>query len=181
MDLTFEISSASFFQVNPIQVEKLYKTALNLLNFEKNQVLLDAYSGVGTIGLIASKNVKEVLSVEINKDAHRNAIMNAKRNNVTNIKFYQDDASHFIDTYEGGIDVVIMDPPRKGSDEVFLSSIINRKINQIIYISCDPETLARDLAFLSPYYEVKFVQPVDMFPMTSHCETVVSLCLKNRI
>ena len=178
LDLTFEISPSSFFQVNPVQVEKLYKTAINLLNFEKNQVLLDAYSGVGTIGLICSKNVKEVISVEINKDANRNANENAKRNNISNIKFYQDDASHFLDTYEGQVDVVIMDPPRKGSDEVFLSSIINRKIEQVIYISCDPETLARDLAFLSPYYEVKFVQPVDMFPMTAHVETIVGLSLK---
>ena len=180
LDLTFEISSSSFFQVNPVQVEKLYKTALNLLNFEKNQVLLDAYSGVGTIGLIAARNVKEVLSVEINKDAHRNAIENAKRNSVNNIKFFCDDASHFIDTYEGQIDVVIMDPPRKGSDEVFLNSIINRKIENIIYISCDPETLARDIAYLSKYYDVNYAQCVDMFPMTSHVETVVCLRLKER-
>ena len=181
LDLTFEISSSSFFQVNPVQVEKLYKTALNLLNFEKNQVLLDAYSGVGTIGLIAARNVKEVLSVEINKDAHRNAIENAKRNNVNNIKFFCDDASHFIDTYEGQIDVVIMDPPRKGSDEVFLNSIINRKIENIIYISCDPETLARDIAYLSKYYDVNYAQCVDMFPMTSHVETIIGLYRKDKL
>ena len=177
-DLTFEISASSFFQINPEQVEILYKTALNLINIDKNQVVLDAYSGVGTIGLIASKNAKKVISVEIVKDAHRNAIENAKRNNINNIEFHCGDAGEFINSYDGDLDIVIMDPPRKGSDEKFLSTLINKRIPQIIYVSCDPETLARDLEFLSTHYNVSFVQPVDMFPMTSHVETVVSLSLK---
>ena len=96
LGLSFEISAASFFQVNPVQVEKLYASALNLIDFNKKEVVLDAYSGVGTIGLIASKNAKKVISVEIVKDAHKNAIENAKRNNVNNIEFYCDDASKFI-------------------------------------------------------------------------------------
>jgi len=176
--LTFEISASSFFQVNPEQVEVLYKTALDLIDVKKEQVVLDAYSGVGTIGLIASKNAKKVISVEIVKDAHKNAIDNAKRNNINNIEFFCDDAGKFINNYDGDLDIVIMDPPRKGSDEKFLSSLLKRKVPQIIYISCDPETLARDLKYLSPLYKVNYVQPVDMFPMTSHVETIVGLYRK---
>ena len=180
LGLTFEISASSFYQVNPIQVEILYKTALDLVDISKNQIVLDAYSGVGTIGLIASKNAKQVISVEINKSAHYNAIENAKRNNVSNIEFYCGDAGEFINNYDKQLDIVIMDPPRKGSDEKFLSTLVNRKIEQIIYVSCDPETLARDLLYLSDYYKVDYVQPVDMFPMTCHVETVACLRLKER-
>ena len=178
LGLTFEISASSFFQVNPEQVEVLYSEALNLLNTNKDQVVLDAYSGVGTIGLIASKKAKKVISVEIVKDAHKNAIENAKRNNIKNIEFYCDDAGKFISNYDDNIDIVIMDPPRKGSDEKFLSTLINKRIKEIIYISCDPETLARDIAFLSSHYKVNSIQPVDMFAMTAHVETIVSLSAK---
>ena len=178
LGLTFEISASSFYQVNPIQVEILYKTALDLVDISKNQIVLDAYSGVGTIGLIASKNAKQVISVEINKSAHFNAIENAKRNGVKNIEFFCADAGEFINNYDKQLDIVIMDPPRKGSDEKFLSTLINRKVGQIIYVSCDPETLARDLLYLSDYFVVDYVQPVDMFPMTCHVETVVRLKLK---
>ena len=175
LGLTFEISPSSFFQVNPEQVEVLYKTALDLIDIKKNQIVLDAYSGVGTIGLIASKNAKKVISVEIVKDAHKNAIENAKRNNVNNIEFHCGDAGEFINSYDGDLDIVIMDPPRKGSDEKFLSTLINKKVPQIIYVSCDPETLARDLEYLKQSYDVTYIQPVDMFPMTAHVETVVLL------
>ena len=178
LGLTFEISPSSFFQVNPEQVEVLYKTALDLIDINKEQVVLDAYSGVGTIGLIASKNAKKVISVEIVKDAHKNAIENAKRNNISNIEFHCGDAGEFINSYDGDLDIVIMDPPRKGSDEKFLSTLINKKVPQIIYISCDPETLARDLEYLKRYYEVNYIQPVDMFPMTAHVETIASLKIK---
>ena len=178
LGLTFEISASSFFQVNPIQVEKLYASALNLIDFSKKEVVLDAYSGVGTIGLIAAKNAKKVISVEINKSAHKNAIENAKRNNIDNIEFICADAGEFISKYEGDIDVLIMDPPRSGSDETFLSTVINKRIEKIIYISCNPETLARDIAYLSSLYKVTYVQPVDMFPMTAHIETVVCLEIK---
>lgn len=178
LELEFEISPASFFQVNPVQVEILYKTALNLIKFEEKQLVLDAYSGVGTIGLIAAKKAGKVISVEINKDASKNAKDNAKRNGVKNIEFYCDDASEFIDSYDGCFDIVIMDPPRKGSDEKFLSALLRNTPKQIIYISCDPETLARDLKYLSSLYSVKYIQPVDMFPMTAHVETIVGLILK---
>ena len=178
LGLTFEISASSFFQVNPIQVEKLYASALNLIDFSKKEVVLDAYSGVGTIGLIAAKNAKKVISVEINKSAHKNAIENAKRNNVDNIEFVCADAGEYISKSDIDIDVLIMDPPRSGSDEMFLSTVINKRIEKIIYISCNPETLARDIAYLSSLYKVTYVQPVDMFPMTAHVETVVELIRK---
>lgn len=179
MGLDFEISASSFFQVNPTQVEVLYGEALKLLDDDKNQIVLDAYSGVGTIGLIASRKAKEVLSVEINKSASRDAKKNAKRNNIGNIKFYNDDAGNFINHYDGKLDVVIMDPPRKGSSKDFLNALLNKLPSKIIYISCDPETLARDLEILKDKYNIEIVQPVDMFPMTAHVETVVLLNRKN--
>ena len=178
LGLSFEISASSFFQINPEQVEKLYTCALDLIDFSKKEIVLDAYSGVGTIGLIAARNAKKVISVEINKFAHKNAIENAKRNNISNIEFICDDAGKFISNYDGDIDVLIMDPPRSGSDETFLSTVMNKRIKKVIYVSCNPETLARDIACLSKLYEVKYVQPVDMFPMTAHVETVVELLLK---
>ena len=178
LGLSFEISAASFFQVNPIQVEKLYASALNLIDFNKKEVVLDAYSGVGTIGLIAARNAKKVISVEINKSAHKNAIENAKRNNIDNIEFHCADAGEFISRYDDDIDVLIMDPPRSGSDETFLSTVMNKRIKKIVYVSCNPETLARDIQYLSSMYEVNYVQPVDMFPMTAHVETVVELYRK---
>lgn len=178
LGLTFEISASSFYQVNPVQVEVLYQTVLDLLDINQSQTVLDAYSGVGTIGLIAAKKAKKVISVEIVKDAYKNGIENAKRNNVNNIEFHCGDAGEFINSYEGDLDIVIMDPPRKGSDEKFLSTLLNKKPKQIIYVSCDPETLARDLLYLSKEYQVTYVQPVDMFPMTAHVETVVQLTLK---
>ena len=177
-DLTFEISASSFFQINPEQVEILYKTSLNLIEEDNNNVVLDAYSGVGTIGLIASRKAQKVISVEIVKDAVKNAIENAKRNNITNVEFHCGDAGEFINTYDGQLDLVIMDPPRKGSDKKFLSTLINKKPRQIIYISCDPESLARDLEYLSSLYKITYVQCVDMFPFTAHVETVVSLIIQ---
>ena len=178
LGLTFEISASSFFQINPEQVEKLYTCALNLIGFSKKETVLDAYSGVGTIGLIAARNAKRVISVEINKSAHKNAIENAKRNNVGNIEFVCADAGEYISESDIDIDVLIMDPPRSGSDETFLSTVINKRIKKIVYVSCNPETLARDIEYLSKYYKVNYVQPVDMFPMTAHVETVVCLRLK---
>lgn len=177
-DLTFEISASSFFQINPEQVEILYKTALDLIKDDNNDVVLDAYSGVGTIGLIASKKAKKVISIEIVKDAVKNGIENAKRNNINNVEFHYGDAGEFIANYDGQLDLVIMDPPRKGSDKQFLSTLLNKKPKQIIYISCDPESLARDLEFLNPLYKITSAQCVDMFSMTAHVETIVGLSLK---
>lgn len=178
LGLNFNISASSFFQINPIQVEVLYQTALDLIDIQKDQTVLDAYSGVGTIGLIAASKAKKVISVEISHQAHINALENAKVNKISNIEFFEDDAGEFINRYPEQLDLVIMDPPRKGSDEKFLSSLITREPKQIIYVSCDPETLARDILFLSSKYQVTYVQPVDMFPYTCHVETVVALSLK---
>lgn len=179
LGISFLVSSKSFFQVNPYQVEKLYSKAFEMAALNKKDVLLDAYSGVGTIGLIASKYVKEVVSVEVVHAAVINAKENAKRNNIKNIKFIEADCSEYLVNTNEKFDVIIMDPPRKGSTETFLASVKKNSPKKIIYISCDPATLARDLAMLKDDYEIKDVQPVDMFPRSFHVETVVLLRRKN--
>ena len=174
----FKISPKSFYQVNPIQTEKLYLKAIECADIKKTDLVLDAYCGIGTIGLIASKYAKEVVGVEIVKEAVIDAINNAKNNNITNAYFFAGDAGDFIvEQYKQGIkfDVVIMDPPRKGSDERFLSIIKKTKPSKVVYVSCDPATLARDLKFLSDTYDIKSVTPVDMFPHTNHIENVVQI------
>lgn len=181
--IKFKISPKSFFQVNPLQTEKLYSLAISLADIQSTDNVLDAYCGIGTIGLIASKKAKNVIGVEIVKEAVIDAINNARNNNINNAYFYQGDAGEFIvDQYKQGFkfDVVIMDPPRKGSDEAFLSTLIKTKPQKIIYVSCDPATLARDLKYLSKDYTIKSVNPVDMFPHTFHVETVVLLHIKDR-
>lgn len=182
-DLKFRISSKSFYQVNPVQTEKLYKIALESLDLNKKMILLDAYCGVGTIGLIASLKVKEVIGVELNKEATKDAIINAKLNNIKNIKFYNEDASRFLENLalsEQKIDVLIMDPPRFGSTEIFIKSVLKIKPKNIIYISCNPETLARDLKFFvtNNKYKVDKIMPVDCFAQTGHVETI---CLMSRV
>lgn len=175
LGVNFNISASSFFQVNPIQTETLYSLAIDGLELSGNEIVLDAYAGVGTLGLIASKKAKEVVSVEIVKSAHLDGIRNAKRNHVNNVNFVLGDAGEYIHNSIMSFDAVIMDPPRKGSDETFLQTLIDNKVKKISYVSCNPETLARDLAYLAKYYDILSVQPVDMFPMTSHVETVVVL------
>ena len=175
----FKISAKSFYQINSSQCEVLYTKALELANLSKNDILFDAYSGVGTIGLIASKNVKSVLGVEINKDAVRDAKENARLNSIENIKFFAADAGKFmVDLANNNeqIDAVIMDPARAGSDIPFLSSLVKLSPKKVVYVSCNPETLARDLMYLSKNgYKVKKIQPVDMFPHTDHVECVALL------
>ncbi|GAA0180280.1 23S rRNA (uracil(1939)-C(5))-methyltransferase RlmD [Clostridium sediminicola] len=179
---TFNISPKSFYQINPIQTEKLYNKAIDMANFKGREVVMDAYSGIGTIGLILSKKVKSVIGVELNRDAVKDAIKNAKINDIKNARFYEGDAGEFmVKMAEAGqkIDTVIMDPPRSGSDEKFLSSLVKLSPKNVIYISCNPETQARDLKFLTKHgYKVEEVQPVDMFPMTSHVECVVKIVKK---
>ncbi len=179
--LKFNISAKSFYQVNPIQTEVLYNKAIEYANLTGNETVLDAYCGIGTIGLIASLKAKEVIGVELNKDAVNDAIHNAKNNHITNELFYCADASQFmIDLVESkkSIDVVFIDPPRKGCDEPFINALIKLKPKKVIYISCDPNTLARDLAVLKNHYKILEIQPVDMFPQTSHIECVVLLVRK---
>ena len=178
LGLKFNISSKSFFQVNPIQVQKLYGKALEYAELNKNETLLDAYAGVCTIGLLASKYVKEVTSVEIVKSAVLNGRNNAKLNNINNIKIIEADCTEYINNELPHFDVVIMDPPRKGSTVEFLNALLKIKPKKIIYISCEPSTLARDLEYLKEQYDIKVVQPVDMFPRSFHVETIVGLILK---
>lgn len=175
----FRISPKSFYQVNPVQTERLYKKAIRLADLKGKEKVLDAYCGIGTIGMIASKQAKEVIGVELNRDAVRDAIGNAKGNGVKNIRFYQADAGEFmVAMAEQGekMDVVFMDPPRAGSDEAFLQSVIKLAPKKVVYISCNPETLARDLGYLTKKkYKVTKICPVDMFPFTDHCEVITCL------
>ena len=176
---TFRISPHSFYQINPVQTERLYGKAIELAGLTGKERVVDAYCGIGTIGLIASSRAKEVISVELNRDAVRDAIVNAKRNGIKNVRFYQNDASVFMSQMaEAGesADVVFMDPPRSGSDEKFMSSVIQLNPHKIVYISCDPHTLARDLKYFTKHrYKAVTAVPVDMFPATNHVETVVLL------
>ena len=179
---TFRISPNSFYQVNPKQTEILYEKAIACAGLTGKETVIDAYCGTGTIGLIASKSAKQVIGVELNKDAIRDAITNAKRNDIHNVRFFHQDAGEFmVEMAEKGqqADVVIMDPPRTGSDEAFLSSVIKLAPKRVVYVSCGPESLARDLKYLTRHgYRMKECTPVDMFPFTRHVETVVKLSLK---
>ena len=187
---TFRISPKSFYQVNPVQTELLYGKAIAYAALTGNETVVDAYCGTGTIGIIAAKSAKKVIGVELNRDAVRDAVKNAKCNNVKNIDFYNADAGQFMvemaeyraDAKTGEkngadeVDVVFMDPPRAGSDEAFLSSVVTLAPKRVVYVSCNPETLARDLLYLTKHgYRAQECQPVDMFPWTKHVETVVLL------
>lgn len=182
LGVKFKISSKSFYQVNPIQTATLYSKAIELADLNKNDRVLDTYCGIGTIGLIASKNVDEIIGVEIVKEAIKDAKNNAQINNITNANFVLGDASDFmVDLAKTSekMDVVFVDPPRKGCDEKFLSSIMKLAPKKIVYISCNPSTLARDLGILKNKYNVIEIQPVDMFPHTYHIETIALLKLKS--
>lgn len=180
--LTFRISPRSFYQINPAQTEVLYNTAMEYADMSGREKVIDAYCGIGTIGLVASKRAGEVIGVELNRDAVHDAIANAKRNGIKNVRFFCDDAGEFmLGMAQDGekADIVFMDPPRAGSDECFLSSLVTLAPKKIVYISCNPETQQRDLRFLTKRgYKVEKVQPVDMFPHTNHIETVVLLSHK---
>ena len=179
---SFRISPQSFYQVNPMQTEILYKTAIEYAGLGRKETVIDAYCGIGTIGLVAAKRAKNVIGVELNPDAVHDARINARENKIINAHFYQGDAGEFMEKMaENGecADVVFMDPPRTGSDKKFMSSVIKLGPSRIVYISCGPETLARDLEYLTKYgYEVRKIQPVDMFSFTDHCENVCLLTKK---
>ena len=176
---TFRISPNSFYQVNPAQTEHLYEKAIQCAKLTGKEKVIDAYCGTGTIGIIASKFAKEVYGVELNKDAIRDAVTNAKRNDIKNIRFINEDAGKYMVSLAAKkekVDVVIMDPPRSGSDEAFLSSVIKLSPNRVVYVSCGPDTLARDLKYLvKKGYQVEEATPFDMFPFTAHIEVVVAL------
>ena len=179
---TFRISPQSFYQVNPVQTERLYQTAMDYAELTGKERVIDAYCGIGTIGMVAAKKAREVIGVELNRNAVKDARTNAKLNQIKNITFYEGDAGRFmVSMAEEGekADVVFMDPPRSGSDEAFLSSVIRLSPKRIVYVSCGPDTLARDLKYLARNgYQVRKMQPVDMFGFTEHCEMVVQLVKK---
>ena len=181
-DFSFRISPKAFYQINPIQTEVLYNTTLEFAGLTGNETVIDAYCGTGTIGIFASPKAKKVLGVELNPDAVKDARVNAKLNSAENTEFYNADAGEFLaDTAASNekYDVVIMDPPRSGSTVKFLKSVVKLAPKTVVYVSCNPETLARDLMFLVRNgYKVKKIQPVDMFPHTNHVETVVLLSHK---
>lgn len=179
----FRISSKSFYQINRDGAELLFDTALKFADFKGTEKVIDAYSGVGTIGLIAADRVKEVISVELNKDAVKDAKINAKINGLSNVRFFCADATEFITgmAQDGEkADCVIMDPPRAGSTVQFMKSVCTLAPEKIVYVSCNPETLARDLQYFVRHgYAVRKCQPVDMFPYTQHVETVVLMSKYN--
>ena len=181
--LSFRISPQSFYQINPVQTEVLYDRAMEMADLSGNEIVLDAYSGIGTIGLIAAGKSKQVIGVELNKDAVRDAIGNAKGNHIKNARFFTGDAGEFMVgmASEGEkVDVVFMDPPRSGLTREFIKAIGKAKPNKVVYISCGPESLARDLKWLKEEgYQVKDIQPVDMFPWTNHVECVVGISRKH--
>lgn len=180
----FKISPLSFYQVNPIQTEVLYNTAINYAG-KSNKVALDLYCGIGTIGIFASKNFKKVYGIEKVAQAIDDARENAQINNVENIEFYVGDVEEKLPEILKNIDdlpnVVFVDPPRKGLDNNTIDVLKKLQSLKIVYISCNPATLARDLKKLGEKYIVKEIQPVDMFPYTSHVECCSVLFLKNSI
>lgn len=178
-EFKFNISPLSFFQVNPVQTEVLYNKALEYAGLTGDETVFDAYCGTGTITLFLSQKAKKVYGVEIIPQAIENANINAKENNVNNVEFFVGESEVVIpDLINKGIkaDVVVVDPPRKGCDVKLLNAITNIDAKKIVYVSCDPSTLARDLAILEENgYKTVRVQPVDMFPHTAHIETCVLL------
>lgn len=175
-DKTFIISPQSFYQINPVQTKKLYEKAIELAQLNGTQTVLDAYCGVGTIGICACDKAKKVYAVESVKDAIIDAKKNAKINKISNINFVCADAKDYIETLKNenvNIDVAFVDPPRAGCSKEFLNSVIDMQIKTLVYISCNIETQSRDLHLLKQNgYKVEHIQPVDMFPHTNHIECI---------
>jgi len=181
-DYIFKISPLSFYQINPVQTEKLYNLALQKAELTGKEILLDLYCGIGTIGIFMAKNAKQVYGIEIVEEAIKDAKENCKINNIQNAKYYAGDTekllSDLIEKEKIIPDLVVVDPPRKGLDKNTIENIKNIKPKKVIYISCNPATLIRDLSYLEDKYKIKEIQPVDMFPFTSHVECCSVLELK---
>lgn len=181
-DYIFKISPLSFYQVNPIQVKKLYNLGVEMAQISKEDTVFDLYCGIGTISLFMSKYAKKVYGIEIIREAIDAANENAKINNVNNTEFYAGDVEIVLDDLikNKGItaDIVMFDPPRKGLDRNTINNILMIKPKKIVYISCNPATLIRDLALFEELYEIKTIVPVDMFPWTSHVECVAVMCIR---
>jgi len=181
-DYIFKISPLSFYQVNPIQAEKLYNIGVEAANISKDDIVFDLYCGIGTISIFMAKNAKKVYGIEIVEQAIENAKDNAKLNNADNVEFIAGDVENVLDDLinkKGVIpDIIMVDPPRKGLDNNSIQNILKIKPKKLVYISCNPATLVRDLAKLEYEYDILQIQPVDMFPWTSHVECVAVMCLK---
>ena len=175
----------SFYQINPIQTEKLYNLAIEKAELTGNETILDLYCGIGTIGIFASKHVKQVYGIEIIAQAIQDAKENAKLNNIKNAEFIVGDVefalSEVIETRKIMPEVVFVDPPRKGLDNTTIQNLLKVEPKKIIYISCNPATLVRDLKIFEEKYEIKDITPLDMFPWTKHVECCSVLYLKNSI
>lgn len=175
--LTFAISPETFFQVNPAQTEKLYKTAIEYAGITKDDICFDIYCGIGTISLMAARHAKKVYGVEIVEQSIINARENAKNNNISNVQFFAGKAEQVVPKlYKQDInaDIVIVDPPRKGCEKEVIDTIINMAPQKVVYVSCNPSTLARDIKLLeSGGFKLQKVQPVDQFPWSGHVECVV--------
>ncbi|WP_201307431.1 23S rRNA (uracil(1939)-C(5))-methyltransferase RlmD [Companilactobacillus farciminis] len=178
---TYRISPRSFYQVNPVQTQNLYQMAIDKAELTGKENVVDAYSGIGTIGLSLADKAKHVTGIEVIEDAVKDADQNAKLNNITNADFVVGKTEDVLDEWaknDISVDVLMVDPPRKGLASSLIDSLKNIKPKKIVYISCNPATLARDLSLLSDTYEIGDVTPVDMFPMTNHIESVTQLKLK---
>lgn len=182
---TFKISPMSFYQTNPVQTEVLYNTAIEKSNLQKDDILLDLYCGIGTIGITASSFVKQVYGVEIVEQAIEDAKENAKVNKVDNIEFTCGDVEQVLSNLlkEKNIkpNVIFVDPPRRGLDQTTIDNILRTMPEKVTYISCNPATMVRDLKLLEERYDIKEIQPVDMFPFTSHVECCSVLEIKQSI
>lgn len=182
-DYTFKISPLSFYQINPVQAEKLYNIAIESANLNKEDILFDLYCGIGTIGIFASKYVKKVYGIEIVEQAIKDAKENAKMNDIQNIDFIVGDVEQAFDELINKKNIIptaiIVDPPRKGLDDRTIENIIKVRPKRLVYISCNPATMVRDLAKLEDTYTITKIQPVDMFPYTKHVECVAVLAQKN--
>ncbi len=182
---TFKISPLSFYQINPIQTEKLYNIALQGANLTGKEVVFDLYCGIGTIGIFMANKAKKIYGIEIVEEAIKDAIENCKINNITNAEYFAGDTERLltdlIENRKIKPDVIVVDPPRKGLDNTTTENILKIKPNKVVYVSCNPATLMRDLSKLEGKYEIKKIQPVDMFPYTSHVECCSVLYLKDSI
>ncbi|MGN1299896.1 MAG: 23S rRNA (uracil(1939)-C(5))-methyltransferase RlmD [Clostridia bacterium] len=180
-EYTFKISPMSFYQVNPVQAEILYNTAIEAAKPSKEDVLFDLYCGIGTIGIFASRYVKQVYGIEIVPQAISDAIENAKINNIKNAEFIVGDVETAFDELINKKQIIptaiIVDPPRKGLDDKTIQNILKIKPEKLVYISCNPATMVRDLAKMEEVYNISKIQPVDMFPFTKHVECVAVLNL----
>lgn len=181
-DYEFKISPLSFYQVNPVQAEKLYNIGVEMANISKDDIVFDLYCGIGTISLFISKYAKKVYGIEIVEEAVKDAKENTKLNKVDNTEFIVGDVEKVLDDLINSEkvipDVIMIDPPRKGLDNKSIENILKVSPKKLVYISCNPATLVRDLAKLEEKYGIKIIKPVDMFPFSKHVECVALLCLK---